>query len=202
MKKSLLAMLLAVALAVPAMAEGMWIGGSVSYDNTNVKDTSSNTAWEIAPEFGMNVNEKWDLGVAVSYASEQAAAGVEGFDFKTLSDDNVTKADVKKMGVAPFARYKLMSIGKFNVFAKGSVFYNNYKVKADKDVDINSYGLEIVPVVEYSICDTLSVSAAINVASIGYNHSKVDVNGNPEKDTFGLNVNDGVIANIGVAYHF
>ena len=35
MKKSLLALLFAVALVVPALAENMWIGGSIGYENNN-----------------------------------------------------------------------------------------------------------------------------------------------------------------------
>lgn len=194
MKKSLLAMLLAVALAVPAMAEGMWIGGSASYYNTNVKDTSTRTSWEIAPEFGFNVNENWDLGVQVAYGKGQNEAVVIG-DFVSPKDD------VESIGVAPFARYKLMEVGSFNVYAKGSIFYKNSKLK-DADVKVDSYGITIVPVVEYMINDSWSISAILNFAELGYTHAKADVTGDPEADEFGFNVNDGNIFSVGVAYHF
>ncbi len=190
MKKSLLAMLFAVALAVPAMAEGMWLGGSLSYENTNVKDGVSVTEWEIAPEFGMNLNEKWDLGLAISYGYGQQAETVEG-----------VLNDVTKMGIAPFVRYKLMEIGSFNFYAKGSIFYTNSKY-GQSDFKVDSYGIAIAPVVEYMINDSWSISAILNFAEISYQHDKSDAAGDPESDTFGFNVNDGSIFSVGVAYHF
>lgn len=193
MKKSLLAMLFAVALAVPAMAEGMWIGGSASYYNTNVKDTSTRTSWEIAPEFGFNVNENWDLGVQVAYGKGQNEAVVIG-DLASPIDD------VETIGVAPFARYKLMEVGSFNVYAKGSIFYKNSKLK-ESDVKVDSYGITIVPVVEYMINDAWSISAILNFAELGYTHAKADQN-DVEGDEFGFNVNDGNIFSVGISYHF
>ncbi|MBQ3835485.1 MAG: porin family protein [Elusimicrobia bacterium] len=190
MKKSLLAMLFAVALAVPAMAEGMWIGGTASYENTNGKDSTdahySNTAWEIAPEFGYNLNEKWDIGIGVSYGQEQEAIW----------------GDAETIGIAPFARYKLLEVGNFSLLAKGTIFYENTKYKAAKDIKADAFGLTVVPVVEYAFSDAWSISAILNFASIGYQHEKDDRNNDPESDTFGFRVNGGSVINVGVAYHF
>ncbi len=196
MKKSLLAMLFAVALAVPAMAEGMWIGGSASYENTNVKDGDSVTAWEIAPEFGMNLSEKWDIGIAASYGSERVKE-------KEVTGSTIN-GDAKSYSIAPFARYKLMSIGDFSLYAKGSVFYENtkYTSTGSKDVKVDSYGIEVVPVVEYAINDAWSISCILNFASLGYTHDKSDMAGDPKADSFGFKVNGGSVINVGVAYHF
>ena len=48
MKKSLLALLFAVALAVPALAENMWIGGNFGYENTSPKEGDSRSSYYIA----------------------------------------------------------------------------------------------------------------------------------------------------------
>ena len=74
MKKSLLALLFAVALAVPAMAENMWVGGNLSYQSITEKDGDPNTpedfnSFTIAPEFGYSLNEKWDIGIDLSYTT-------------------------------------------------------------------------------------------------------------------------------------
>ena len=53
MKKSLLALLFAAALAVPALAENMWIGGNLGYQNTSPKDGDSESSYYIQPEFGL-----------------------------------------------------------------------------------------------------------------------------------------------------
>ena len=64
-------MLLAVALVAPIVAaeKSMWIGGSLGYEKTSPKDGSSDITWSIAPEFGYNLNENWDIGIDLAYAS-------------------------------------------------------------------------------------------------------------------------------------
>ena len=81
MKKSLLAMLFAVALVVPAVAENMWIGGSLGYSNTDVKDADSVTSWTIEPEFGYSLDEKMDIGIDLGYQYSENSWDMAGLDF-------------------------------------------------------------------------------------------------------------------------
>ena len=195
MKKSLLAMLLAVALVAPVFAaKNMWIGGSLGYEKTAPKDGDSEVTWSIAPEFGYSLNETWDIGIDLAYESYEGP----WVSYKKLDigNDKVTGIEI-----APFARYKLFSIGSFNILAKGSVFYSS--AKADKaDASIDSYGIAIAPVVTYSINETWSIGCTLNFAEIGYSHAKGDDKLDQTIDTFGFNVNDGSIVSVGFSYHF
>ena len=195
MKKSLLAMLFAVALVVPAVAENMWIGGSLGYSNTDVKDADSVTSWTIEPEFGYSVDEKLDIGIDLGYSYEENAW--EAFGIQAPVPDTVTT-----IGIAPFVRYKIFSIGSFDFLAKGSIFYASAKADAS-DAKIDAYGIKIAPVVTYSINETWSIGATLDFAELGFTHAKGDEKaGDMEVDEFGFNLNDGSLISIGFSYHF
>ena len=195
MKKSLLAMLFAVALAVPAMAEGMWIGGSLGYETVSPNGGDSSTSYVIAPEFGYSLNDSWDIGIQVSYASDENTFEVFGQIAPIPAADNV-----KTMGIAPFARYKLMTIGGVDVLAKGTLFYGSAKLD-QTDAEVTALSFTVAPVIEYAINDAWSISATLNFAEIGYSNIKAD-KGDYEVSSFGFNVNGGTLMNVGVAYHF
>lgn len=195
MKKSLLALLFAVALVVPAVAENMWVGGSLGYEKTSPKGGDSDITWSIAPEFGYSLNETWDIGIDLAYASYEGPT----LNYKKffVGNDKVTAIQI-----APFARYKMFEIGDFSFLAKGTIFYESAKVdKADASID--SYGIAIAPVVTYTINETWSIGCTLDFAEIGYSHSKGDDKiGDPEVDEFGFNVNDGSIISVNFSYHF
>lgn len=195
MKKSLLLMLFAIFLAAPVLADNMWIAGNAGYENTNTKnDTkSSSTTWDIEPEIGYVFGKKWSGGLVFSYVSRQNAENVAGFD-------NIN-GDTQKLGIAPFIKYKFFKNGKFTAFLKGKLSYNHTKVD-EPNVNINSYGISVTPVIDYGINDTWSFCAALNFASIGYIYSTADTTGDPSTSNFGFNVGKGSLFNVGVVYHF
>ena len=176
--------------AAPALAGGLWVGGTAGYGNTNAENmeeevpSSSTSSWNISPELGYNLNAKWDIGLGLSYESKQKNV------------DEVT------MKASPFARYKLYENGKFSLLAKGTLFYAYTMVDNADDTTINQYGITIAPVVEYKLNDKWSVVATLNFAELSYTHKDVDAKGDPKSDEFGFNVNNGSIANIGFLYRF
>ena len=182
MKKSLLVLLFAVALVVPAVAENMWVGGSLGFNTTSPKEGKSTSSFSIQPEFGYNLNEKMGLGIDLGYGYEKAVDTL-----RTIS-------------VSPFVRYEMFKIGDFSFLAKGSIFYSNEKYD-DADTKYTSYGIIIVPVVTYSINKTWSIDATIDFASISFEHRKCD-DLNIEDNTFGIRGNNGNLASIGFSYHF
>jgi long-subunit fatty acid transport protein len=210
MKKSLLALLFAVALAVPALAENMWIGGSFGYSSTNVEkweNTDSATNWEIAPEFGVSLDDKWDIGLDLSYSSGYQT-GVFGVDYANAAGIPISvAADTKTMGIAPFVRYHVAKIAGVDVMFKASAFYAKADIKTKefigKDIDANAYGINIAPVISYSINETWSIGATLNFAALSFIHAESDDDDIDVKaDQFGFNLNDGSLINIGFSYHF
>ena len=199
MKKSLLALLFAVALAVPAMAENMWIGGDFSYSNTSPKNGDSTSSYSIEPEFGYSLDESWDIGIDLGYSYEEGVGEFAGIPIPVaMQPEKVTT-----IGLAPFVRYKMFEIGDFSFLAKGSIFYESSKLD-DANVDVKSYGLRIVPVVTYSINETWSIGATLDFAEIAFETVKSDDSdkADVEDTTFGFKGNSGSIIGVNFSYHF
>ena len=207
MKKSLLALIFAVALTVPAIAENMWVGGSFGYgsDNTSYEGERykySSTSWEIEPEFGYSLDDEWDIGLDLAYASKQGANEICGVKIPFAYDVMI---ETTEMGVAPFARYHVAKIVGVDVILKGSAFYVSGEAKDPYGkCDYSAYGVSIAPVISYSINETWSINATLNFAELSFTHVEVDQY-NDDKikdDNFGFNLNDGSLINIGLSYHF
>ena len=215
MKKSLLAMLLAVALVAPVFAaeKNMWVGGSLGYSNVSAKaapDTgdADGSEFTIAPEFGYSINEKWDIGLDISYTKTKN---------RILTTDDINKlipavnesSDSDTIGIAPFARYHIAKVAGIDVMLKGSLFYNTSTINNlwSEDVKVNSYGIAIAPVVSYSINDTWSIGATLNFLELGFaQYSSSDLKNSAGDEyscsKFGFNLNDGSLISIGFSYHF
>ena len=195
MKKSLLALLFAVALAVPAMAENMWVGGDFSYNNTSPKNGDSVSSFSIEPEFGYSVDDTWDIGIDLGYSSEEEIVEPTG------EPSYVEKT--KTLGIAPFVRYKMFEIGDFSFLAKGSIFYASSKLD-NADLSFTSYGIRVVPVVTYSINETWSIGATLDFAEIAFETVKSDDSdkADVEDTTFGFKGNSGSIIGVNFSYHF
>ena len=111
MKKIFLIMLMMISLTVPAFANGMWVAGSISYENTNTKNGTNNyssTTWSADPEIGYVFNKRWSGGLIVNYTSSQNVDQYAGIKF--------AKDNVRTIGAAPFVKYKFLIIGNFTAF--------------------------------------------------------------------------------------
>ena len=145
MKKSLLALFLAVALVAPVFAaeKDMWVGGSFGYASANIDlgdgaRTASSTSWSIAPEFGWTIVDRWDIGLDFEYSSG-ITTKVYGMDIgKTCGAypfEGYMSADAKTTAIAPFVRYYLAKVAGVDIILKGSFFY----AKTDLDLIDFSY---------------------------------------------------------------
>jgi len=206
MKKSLLAMLLAVALVAPVVAaeKNMWIGGSLGYQSvsaTNSKGKSTDmNSLTIAPEFGYSLNEKWDIGLDLAYTTGKGYKSSVGA-LKTNIDVS-SEPDVSDFSIAPFARYHVANIAGIDVMLKGSLLYGKTTYKGDsKEMNLTEFGIAIAPVVSYSINETWSIGATLNFLELGY-YSLSDDDSDGKYSEFGFNVNDGSLISIGFSYHF
>ncbi len=211
MKKSLLALVFAVALAVPAMAESMWVGGSFGYGSDNFtverfggERAKLSTSWSIEPEFGLSLAEKWDIGLDLSYASKQGVTELFGFNLERM----MIPVDTTEFGIAPFVRYHLATIAGVDVMLKGSIVYVSGEAKdvygyGDK-ADYTAYGVSIAPVISYSINETWSINATLDFAELSYIHGECDDGSDfkPESDQFGFDLYNGSLISICFSYHF
>ena len=184
MKKNLLALLFAAALAVPALAENMWIGGEFSYNHNSQQGEDSTSSLYIAPEFGYNLNEKFDIGLDFFYGYDDY-----GYDSST------------RFGIEPFVRYKIFEIKNFDFLVKGKIYYDSGKYDKS-DATETSYGITVTPIVSYNINEIWSINAGLDFARLWIEQYKRDGDDELENTTCYLEGNKGTLFSIGFSYHF
>ncbi|MBO7610865.1 MAG: outer membrane beta-barrel protein [Elusimicrobia bacterium] len=212
MRKSLVALLLAVALVAPVFAaeKNMWVGGSFGYNSSNNEQhgyTFSTTAWSIEPEFGWTIVDRWDIGLDFAYGEGQNVNSIYGFKIPISIDPWQTGISAKIITVAPFVRYYLAKVAGVDVILKGSIFYSKTEAEfpgGGDTVNVNAYGISIVPIISYSINETWSIGAALNFAELSFLSASSDGDNFTEAKTeqFGFNVNNGSLISVGFSYHF
>jgi len=217
MKKSLLVVLLAVAMVAPVFAaeKDMWVGGSFGYASANIDlydgaRTASSTSWSVAPEFGWTIVDRWDIGLDFEYSSG-VTTKVYGLDLGKTSGfapfEGYMSADAKTTAIAPFVRYYLAKVAGVDIILKGSFFY----AKTDLDIidfsiptiGVTGYGISIAPIISYTINESWSIGAKLNFAELTYVHVDIDEDIFKLKtDEFGFNLNNGSLISVGFSYHF
>jgi hypothetical protein len=187
MKKIALTSLLALFAVSGAHAADWFVGGSLGYGFE--KDLVS--SFNVAPEIGYHLNDKWDIGFQLNYAGVDSESAT--------SDDNI-----REYGAGVFARYNVVSFGDFKILAKGTAYVSKSTMEeAGAEFDWTSYGLDIVPMITYDISESFTLFAELNFLGAGFEKTTGDL----ERTTarFGFDSND--VANtsdfqIGFTYNF
>lgn len=141
MKKIFLSLMVMVA-AVAANAQ-IWVGGSLgfrTYSDSEVSGTKMNL--NINPEVGYDLSE--DFSIAI------------GLGFGTTSYEDSNRDNSTTISVNPYARYKFLKAGNFNVFLDGGFAFNSEDNGANKN---NTWSIGVKPGVAYSINENFSVVA-------------------------------------------
>src|SRR5690606_26234424 len=110
------------------------LGGTVSYDYSNVKDVDGSVqSFSIIPSVGVFVNDNVAVGLGIGYAWGQ-------------EDNGTNKTKIREFSAAPYARlYK--GDGNFKFFGQLSVpmGWGNSKVDDTKLGSSERYGVELAP---------------------------------------------------------
>lgn len=182
MKKVFLLMMVVVLGATTASAQ-FFIGGSIGFDSKSYKpeggEKSTSTSFNIKPEFGYSLTDKFDLGIAIGFDMTKDPSAVADKDDKTTGFE-----------VAPFVRYSMVEFGKFSVLARGEVFFGTGKTEeysetpdpATGNMIVNKtelkntdFGVRIKPVLKYSLSDKFDLLADLNFMAIGFTSSSEKV---------------------------
>jgi hypothetical protein len=139
--KKFFAIAVVALIALTANAQ-TWIGGSVGFDWAKSKNdgAKANTAWEIAPEIGYDIDETWAVAVKLGITSTQKG-----------DNDAVTGFIIN-----PYARYKFANVDKLTFFLDGGLAYKTY----GKD-NGNSFGIGIKPGVAFKVAEGVSLEAKL-----------------------------------------
>jgi long-subunit fatty acid transport protein len=211
MKKVFLLMVVAVFGMTTANAQ-LYLGGSLGFESEKEKEAESKTTtFTIAPEVGYSVSDKLDVGISLGILNSKLEKSF--YEFQGM---NAFFDEVKLSGweVAPYVRYNMVQFGNFSVLAKASIAFGGGKATVkiagqEQEGKLSIIGVNIAPVLKYTLSDKFDLLANLNFMSVGFNQQKVK---DGETTTnFGLNVDSNDVANlnggevpftIGFAYKF
>lgn len=137
MKKFFMIAVMAVA-AISASAQ-TWAGGSLGFSTKHNNGADKNVkAFNINPEVGYSLNDKFDVAIALGY---------EHFDGKTNA-----------YSIKPYVRYTFAKEGNFSAFVDGGL---NYTTKHTNGVENNenSFGAFVAPGIAYGVSSKVTLVA-------------------------------------------
>lgn len=176
MKKIILSAI--VALSALAADAQVWAGGSIGfgiidYDNAEKSEVS----YELMPEVGYSLNEKWDVAVALGIRS---ISNVDG----TTQDQTIYK-------INPYARYTFATSGIASFFVEGGFFFSSTK-KSGSDA-VTGFTIGVRPGVKFDVTENISLVSRIGF--LGYGSQKDSYN----QFSFGI---DDTKLSLGMYYSF
>lgn len=165
-------------------ANAQWfLGGEVGVNHNKIGDNKL-TSFQVAPQVGYMLNEKWGVFFDLEYEYS-----------KNKTNNNELKSNTFGFDVGVLRSYRIVS--KFYYVPRAAVGYQHMNIK-DSD-NINTFGLG-VDFLRFEFKPSANWGFNINLGSIRYTHGKV-TNGGPKMDNFNFNViNDE--ATIGFNYYF
>jgi hypothetical protein len=189
MKKVILTMLVAI-VGMGFVNAQVYLGGSIGFGMNNSKpkkgDKVSQSAFSFAPEVGYSLNQDLDLGLKLNVLNEK------------MED----KSKSNSWAIAPYVNYSFVEFGRFGVWGQAELFVGGAKVNGLKST---SFGLNIQPVLKYSLSDNFLLTTNLNFLNVGFNQTKFK---NTRTDTrFGIGVDANNVANtnditVGFLYKF
>lgn len=172
MKKLVLLATLFVAVSSIASAQ-YWVSGGFSYTSSEEANDDKSSSFVITPRLGYELNDKWSIGGGIGYSSSSEKNG----------NDEVNRSLFE---IAPFARYKIASLSKFNFQAEAvlafgfgsSEYINNGTVVSEPD--LSSTGFSIAPVIGYEINEKWTLETTINLFGLNYQTYTEEEGGNSD----------------------
>lgn len=193
MKKVILAALVAVA-SLSANAQ-VYLGGTLGINAGKADNTTQSiTKFQIAPEIGYNINEKWAIGLGIGFTTQNGLFDDAQVFQMPLSDKWGKSASV--FTLAPYARWTFAKTGIASFFVDGGIdvnFWNNSRG--------NSFFIGLTPGVKLSASEKVDFVAEIAALGFAWGSEKAYTAGVAPKSAFGFNVNNTAVK-FGVYYNF
>jgi hypothetical protein len=152
----------------------VFVGGKFRFYTSNHKtddgatttDKRSNYSFDLSPEVGKFLSEKFAIGFALDISLSGNRSGV----------NNETLSKSSSFGGSPFLRYYAIRWNKVSVFGQGNIglaFSNSSEktggVTTDGPKGTNLY-ITVYPGLSYDISDKLSLQTSLNILSFDYNY--------------------------------
>ena len=200
MKKVIIAFVVLIATVFTSNAQ-VFVGGGVGLDYRGGKYKSGNTSVDAPSLFSIQFMPKVGF-----YLTDNFAIGFNAGLLSVTSKDYNWRGDEVKLSIVgweigSFARYNAVGVEKLSLLLEGSVglggAYAKEKVgplTTDGD-PVLIMGLNVMPVLSYSLTDRLSIEASCDFLRFGYTHAITirDNSGNSTNSTFGFGVNTSTL---------
>ena len=177
-------MALVAVMSLTASAQ-VYVGGSVGFwRDYNANETSFN----LIPEVGYNLSDKWAIGINVGYAHE--------YDAPVKANGFVVK---------PYARWSYAKLGPVRFFLDMGFGFDTYKTKVDmgnrtvKSDPFNAWEIGVSPGLAVGLSEHLDFIA--HVGFLGFRDSDDGSSAAFGRNGFGFNV-DGNNLTFGLNYKF
>jgi hypothetical protein len=147
MKKLLIIILLTTGLAGTAVAQNMWLSGTMRLRGSALNSQSENSL-TLIPEFGYNLDGPWSVGGQIGFHSEW-----------TTVNNNTRRENMTS--IIPFLRYGVGEPNSISFFVQGELPLNFY---GGEDFDGTSFdsstsvGLTLRPGMYYSFTERWGVT--------------------------------------------
>ena len=188
MKKIILAALVALG-SLTANAQ-IYVGGETGlWRNAD----NNNTDFTLRPEIGYELNEKWDLGMALGFSHDYNG---------NKKHSNYTKMNA--IEINPYARWTYAKLGPVNLFLEMGFGFETYKVKAgDDDVEVkgdaqNAWNLGVKPGLSVNVAKHLQFIT--HLGFLGYRDSDDEFDAH-KHDGFGFQLQSDNLT-VGLLYKF
>lgn len=201
--KKIMMTLAAAVVAMSASAQ-VYLGGNIGFnstsDKTNPAAEKTSTMFQINPEIGYSLNDKWGVGVELGFRTTTDKT-------ENPSANTSNKATTTRFHIKPYARYQAFSFGKANVFVDGGL---NFATESQKDMKAAlDFGLFVTPGIAFNVTEKWSIVAKLNdMFTLGYHKDAIaDVPNAPSAPSqFNANIatggfNVGALT-FGVYYNF
>ena len=190
MKKIFMMAVMAVA-ALSANAQ-TWVGGSFALDFSKNSAKDNMTSFEIAPEVGYNLSDKWAVAIALGFGTTNNSSVNTETDLMseaTIAGQKLSES-LNYFKVAPYARFSFAKWDKVSLFLDGGFgfrFFNKER-GSQFNVGINP-GIAFTP--------TEKISLVARIGGIGY---QKDSEKHGDGSKFGIGLDNKI--NFGVFYNF
>ena len=176
----------------------MWIGGTVSFGTSSVKDASNSSDYTVGPSFGYMLNDKAAVGLNLTF---------DGSTFKHNNNDNeVDKSS--GYNIAPFFRYYFAGKGDFKFYGDLNVAFGGGTDKTEsddpnqvRDSKYSSFGFGINPGVQYWFTPNWSMASTIGLLDYSSRTSNKDQNNESTTNDFDFGATFSTL-NFSFFYHF
>lgn len=196
MKKVMLMVAFMVA-AVAASAQ-VYVGGGIGFSSekdgypNGGTEPDAETKFHFNPEVGYNLNDKWAVGLGLTFATYKPSDIKKTFSFE----------------IAPYARWTFVKWNKVSLFLEGGLAYGFDKTKTDytvgnrtetEEVKDSYFKIGVKPGLRVDITDHLAFMT--RVGWFGYECTMPDGDDMNNGSRFGLDV-DGENLTFGLLYSF